>query len=511
MLLTILSFHATSPETIIADTVLQSEIPNGKYSSHLQSHLHDRKIFSDALESGETLQKLSDSLSIHPAKIWKLNHRFKNANDLVIDESEINKFIDHSYNPRLVGKLYKVLKGEDVQLSVIGGSNLGGAGVQEDEPGGAQGLFPYVIDDWWAKAITPLTGSKLNLNLVSIGGTASDFYQYCHRLFLTRNLDLVLIETSVNDLNIRQQYETNRSLALEQWTRQLLVHPTQPALVYVNLYQGARQKLGCENLEDYGQSALTRAYHITTIRWRDLVCPVTTPNVRKPRIDVDVFCNDKDHINLFAHAQVSLIIINMIRDLLLKIIANKGLVIRSLSVTILPKPVYIRAEKNIISYPLCWTTVTSDYRKYITNDFDVKVVKNYLFQYQPLTRLGYKCEPPRVCRTDAYSGWFGDKLNANLIISFVVPHREQEEGIEDARSVVLVTRTCPSCGMAQVWIDNDYEDRELVDAKVWGGQTCVRLIAKHVLPGIHTLTIQVVETANFILAGVILGPPDGSH
>ena len=467
-----------------------------------------RRILSDAFLSDKTIAKLSDVLRIHPTKIWKLKDRLKSGQDLGINESKFSEFIDYPQSERLEEKLRNVLKGDDVHLTVIGGSNSGGAGVQEDEQEGAQGIFPLVVTDWWAKAITPLTGSELKLNLVSIGGTGSDFQQYCHHAFLENQLDLVLLESSVNDLNhIQQSPKVNRSLALEQLTRQLLLYPSQPALLYVNLYDGTKH---CKNLDDYGQRALSHTYKITTVRWRDLVCPLIVGNVRNPSAGLNVLCKDGHHVNLLGHAQVSLMLINIIRDVLLNVI-RKGLAVRSsIAENPLPKPVFINTTNKIISNPLCWTTITPNYKKPIKHNLNVKVVKNTAFQYWPLIRMGYPCDSPRVCRTDAYSGWVGTIVGATLVISFTVPSVASGD-VVNTRSVVFATRTCAYCGNAIVWLDNDFEDRVIIKAKIDWAQTSVNIIALHVNPGLHTLTISVLEPGNVTLAGVMLGPSDGPY
>ena len=468
-----------------------------------------RQIFSNALLSDETLTTLANALLVHPFTTWNLKHRFNSPQALGIDESSLSNFVDYPRNERLVRKLYKVLEGEDIFLTVIGGSNAGGAGVQEDE-GSAQWVFPRVLRDWWGKVITPVTGSVFHLNLVSIGGTASDFYQYCHQVYLENRLDLVILESSVNDLNVKPPKKVEFSLALEQLTRQLLSYVTQPALIYVMLYPGRTHDFGCKNLYDYGQKEVAEAYKITSIRWRDLVCPLTVENVRQALADMEVLCKDRSHVNLLGHAQVSLMLINTIRETILDIISKRK-PLRILPAETLPTPVYIKTPEKMISHPLCWTTITPNYQNTsIKVDLSITVVQNIAFEYLQLHRMGYPCHPPRVCRADAYAGWVGRTVGATLIISFVVPPREPGAGFK-TRSVVFATRTCDYCGNAKVWIDNDFENGKLVEAKRPMVQTSVNVIALHVKPGVHTLTIRVVEPANVTLAGLMLGPGDGPY
>ena len=487
---------------------VESSISSDEHTDFQSDEASSREIKTDALLSDKTLAKLADAMRAHPATLWKLKHRFKSGQDLHIDESKFKEFIDYPHSERLLNKLSKVLKGEDVFLTVIGGSNSGGAGVQEDEQGGAEGIFPFVISDWWAKAITPITGSELQLNLVSIGGTGSNFYQYCHHAYLENSPDLVMLEASVNDVAIAQPANAHRCTALEQLTRQLLLYSSEPALIYVNLYNPGTRDRKCENLDDYGQTALSQAYKITSIRWRDLVCPVTDQNIRKPITGVNVASRDLNHINLLGHAQISLMFINIIRDVLLKLMTGTKLVVSNSPAPKLPKPLYIKDQDKLISMPHCWTTITPNYSKPIHNNFKVQVVKHHMFQYWSLIPMGYQCKRP-VCRTDAFSGWIGSTIGARLIVSFIVPQPALGD-LPKAWSVVFATRTCSYCGKAKVWIDNDFDNGIIVDNNIDVAWTSVNIVALRVKLGEHTLTINVLEPANVTLAGVMLGPPDGS-
>ena len=64
---------------------------------------------------------------------------------------------------------------------------------------------------------------------LAIGATGSYFYSYCYQTFLAarEKIDIVRIEVCVNDLN--------KSMPLEQLTRQVLTHPSTPAVLFINL------------------------------------------------------------------------------------------------------------------------------------------------------------------------------------------------------------------------------------------------------------------------------------
>ena len=200
--------------------------------------------------------------------------------DLGIHETLLHDVVENKGNTRLKHKLFKVFKGEDLHLAVIGGSNTAGGGLQEDE-GRTDGIFFRVISDWWRKTITPITGSRFKTRQIAMGGTGSDFFQYCHHSYVQDNVDLVLLEMSVNDLH-ELPYNVNLSLPIEQLTRQLLEYPTEPALLYVNLLSGRSYYQGCTNLEDFGQRLLSDVYKVTTFSWRDAVCPIVGGRYRAP-------------------------------------------------------------------------------------------------------------------------------------------------------------------------------------------------------------------------------------
>ena len=61
------------------------------------------------------------------------------------------------------------------------------------------------------------------------------FFQFCFGSYIHKNPDLVFIELSVNDMR-KVPPNVNKSLPLEQFTRQVLTYSTEPAVVYVNLF-----------------------------------------------------------------------------------------------------------------------------------------------------------------------------------------------------------------------------------------------------------------------------------
>ncbi len=458
------------------------------------------------------LVALRDALLVHPFSIWKFKDRFKSMADLGIHEVLLQDAVENKWNTRLKHKLFKVFRGENIHMAVIGGSNTAGGGIQKDE-GRTDGLFFRVILDWWQKTITPVTGSHLKTRQIAIGGTSSDFFQYCYRSYVQKDVDLVLLEMSVNDLH-ELPYNVNLSLPIEQLTRQLLEYPTEPALLYVNLLSGRSYYQGCTNLEDFGQRLLSDKYKITTLSWRDAVCPVIDGKFRIPLKGCSVVCKDGHHINQLGHAHISLMVINLFRDLLLDNIGHVDELSEQVfhDEVVLPRPVFIAKPSKIITDPVCWTAVTPNFkRKIITNSMEVGVMENFGFDYTHDKAIGGgHCFSEDACRADAYSGWTGQDVGASLTLSFTVPALGHKRRIQ-SRSVVIATRTCWKCGVAQVWLDDDVVNRRQVRAQSQYGQTLLEIVALRVNPGDHTMNVKVVRPGLFTVVGVMLGPPDGPY
>jgi hypothetical protein len=469
------------------------------------------------------LTELRKSLLIHPFKIWNLKHRFATMKDIGIHEDKLQDVIKNARNLRLKRKLFKVLRGVDVYLDVIGGSHTAGGGIERDE-GGIEGIYYRVITDWWNKTIIPVTGSKLRTRGIGIGGAPSDFFQYCFRSYTHKQLDLVFLESAVNGLT--------RSIPIiphEQLTRQLLAYPTEPALVYVNFFRGKTCNTTCNNLQDIGQNELTDNYNITALNWRDAVCSRKSVSLLKP---CDLVSKDKRHNNQLAHAHISLMIINLFRRTLLESLSN---VMKDINVSVfrageskhdllsraivfeiprqndqLPPPVFIDPSHLNID-PLCWTSLTPNYKgDWINNSLDIVVTKTVGFVTQQLTKLQSKEveEKCKNCRLDGYSSWTGDRVGAYSQLSFEVPAHVSKED-NKGRSVVIATRSCWKCGTADVWLDNNYEERKTVDVRDELAHELSWIVAPRVNPGQHTLNIKVVKKGAFPLVGVMLGPPDG--
>ena len=461
----------------------------------------------------KTLKALKNALLVHPFKIWKLRDKFSSMEDIRIHEDKLQTAIDKQSNERLTHKLYKVLRGEDVFLDVFGGSNTVGSGLKKDE-GDVEGRYTGVITHWWNKTITPITGSHLKLRQIALGGTSSEFFQFCFVSYIHKILDLVFIEMSVND-NRKLPFNTNKSLPLEQLTRQLLMYPTEPALIYINLFKGVFCNKRCTNLEDYGQDILTDTYNITSLKWRNAVCfQDTRKNVKLN--PCRLISSDGYHINQLGHAHISLMVINLFRKILLNQISSVNTLLyhkNILSTKIpLPSPFFIDKTTKIISEPLCWTNVFPNYDRTadVKNNLDVILKKTKGF-YQEKTKLAEESNNS-LDRLDAYISWSGKTLGANMRLFFTVPGKNSSQNIENrTRSVAVGIRTCWNCGAADMWLDSDYEYKKFVNTKLHHERTSMTILAVNVEPGGHTVNVEIVKAGKVSIVAIAVGPSDGPY
>ena len=463
----------------------------------------------------ENIYLLKKALSMYPSSVWVYKDRFPTLRHLLLEKDDLDKSIHNRQSPRLGKIMEKVLRGENIKILVIGGSNSAGGGLQEDEHS-INGTFYNILTIWWAKTITPATGSKLKIKVIAIGGTQSTFFQFCYKVFLEDfEYDIAIIEMSVNDAKGIEMKNANKAQPMEQLTRQLMNRENRPAIFYVNLFTTKIPIHGCFNLMDLGQSLLCDHYDITTINLRDTICRLNNNggyNVTTKAIKIQ--SKDCSHIGLLGHAQIALMLLKVISRKLVQLIGygndNKDHP-RKNSITRLPPPVYIKSQRNIISKPLCWTTVLSNYNKHIHNSLKVSVFKSKGFVIMNPVLIGGIKYSGHVYRTDAYGGWWANKKDSQITFAFNIMPTE-EHRLHSTRSVGLITRQSPTGGEVEAWMDDCFKKRVRIHLKkFYFRKTDVSIIAVHVPLGRHTLNVRITKGGDVPLTGIVIGPPDGPY
>ena len=184
---------------------------------------------------------------------------------------------------------------------------------------------------------------------------------------------------------------------------------------------------------------------------------------------------------------------------------------RKNSIPRLPPPVYIKTQRNIISMPLCWTAVLSDYNKHIHNSLEVSVFKSKGFVIMKPVLIGGIRYSGHVYRTDAYGGWWASKKDSQITFAFNIMPTE-EHRLHSTRSVGLITRQSPTGGEVEAWMDDCFKKRVSIQLKtLYFRKTDVRIIAVHVPLGRHTLNVRITKGGDVPLTGIVIGPPDGPY
>ncbi|KAI7846460.1 hypothetical protein COHA_000070 [Chlorella ohadii] len=148
--------------------------------------------------------------------------------------------------------VHKLLSGDPVSVSMLGGSVTAGQGAMH---GG-----PYVAR-WfnWLKEISEAEGLPANHTLKNpaFGGSTSAIFTVCVNDMVQEDADLVVVEFSLNDdPGSSGKYKENAlRLSMERLMRKLLALPNKPAVVVLNHYGWLVCRQPGSNLASYACSA----------------------------------------------------------------------------------------------------------------------------------------------------------------------------------------------------------------------------------------------------------------
>ncbi|KAJ7385185.1 hypothetical protein OS493_017562 [Desmophyllum pertusum] len=178
-------------------------------------------------------EELKAELGKDPFQQWKYKSTWNRMSDLKLDGDLMSKAIQPGNPTRLKNVLIRALKGQQINILIIGGSNSAGGKLGVDEKS-LDGLYFKVFTNWWNNTFGKATKAFMKEYEVTIGGTGSYFFAFCYRTFIPKDvkIDIVLIEASIN-YNMRGKVE-----AYEQLTRLVLEYPSAPAVLDINLVSG---------------------------------------------------------------------------------------------------------------------------------------------------------------------------------------------------------------------------------------------------------------------------------
>ena len=463
--------------------------------------------------SGE--EELQVELKEDPLKQWQYKSKWRRMSDLKLNYELMSKAIQPGNQDRLKKVLIQALKGQQINLLVIGGSNSAGGKLGVDEKS-LDGLYFKVFSNWWNNTFGRPTKAFIKEHQVTIGGTGSYFFAFCYRTFIPKDekIDIVLIETSIN-YNMRGKTE-----AYEQLTRQVLEYPSAPAVLYINLVSGlgldpkTKQVINpsCINLETFGQAEVARHYDITSFSLKEVLCRKENDQWRA--VITDVAASDGRHIGIKAHAMVAVMMIEYIRGVLNDVVeeaknrSGDSKVNSMNDNSPLPEPFFLRRETDALKQPLCWTGVTPDISQDLHRpNLQIQILENDGFSPSGSLRYENASEKGKSSdlRTDGQGGWGTWQIYSSLKLRI---HVAPINSSLNTRSVILLTRTSGSGGKAKVWLDNNDKEAIYINTKSFYGQNRLDTVETRVEPGFHTIMVRTVREGNFLVSGVLVGPPD---
>ena len=443
-------------------------------------------------------------LNKDPLESWF--YKFQSLSALGLNSTMLrNGLVNPGSIDRLKNVMVRALKGDDITLSVVGGSISAGGGLYKDE-GNIGGLYYKGVVDWWNKVITPLTGSEMKVNNIAIGSIGTDYFSYCLRSHISNDSDIIIWELSGNDYNRYLKTSTKGAKPLERFTRMALQVPSDPAIIFVNFFKGVdykKSKKNCPNFEDQGEDIIAHYYKIPSLSWRAMVCeslieqsPLFTLN--------SLFCKDQYHPSLLGHAQTSLLLILHLRHVMRSVLqyasSHDGILPDFNSFYTLPAPLFVGLEHPV---PLCWTLISPDFKESLNNNLGVKI----------LTQNGFKIEYATnfPIRFDRVICWRAEVAGALMKMQITLPEAGNKDGpidepAKDIAFEIAITTHTRFGGSAEVWLDQRPGEPMLIKEgrpNDTGKRTQVDVLTQNAEPGVHTLNLKAI-TSGFCLASIMV-------
>lgn len=472
-------------------------LSSGTFASYLGDY-NEKNAKEGYTRSSAVEKEVKTKLKENPFQQWKYKSQWNQLSDLKLSRDLMSKAVQPGDPARLRSVLMKALKGQQINMVVIGGSNSAGGKLGVDQ-GSLEGLFFKVFVNWWNKTFGKTIKVFIKEYQVAIGGTGSYVFAYCYKTFIPKdqNMDIVLIEASIN-YNTRSKAES-----LEQLTRQVLAEPSSPAVLYINLVSGVgldpQTKTvinpSCVNLENFGQTELARHYGITSFSLKELLCRKEYD--RWNAAITDFASSDGRHVGIKGHAQIAMLMIEYVRDVFSEVLYDVK--VNTEETIPLPELFFLKRETEALKEPLCWTGITPDIFQDLPHpNLPIEIIESKGFSETSLKQSGL--------RTDAQGGWGTWDSYSILKLRIHVPPIESHS--PTSRSVIIVTRTFGSGGKAMVWLDNNEDKAIYINSKSVFGNNQLNTIATRVEPGYHVITVKTVRRGMFLVSGLLVGPPD---
>ena len=433
-------------------------------------------------------QQLISSLQQDIPTIWAYKDLYRHRRELMLNQGLIDRAKRHvSRNNRLKRLFSLATQGFNVDVSVVGGSISRGQPFVQTGQG--KRVYFNALQDWWNKVIRPVTGSKMFMKDLSIGGVGTDYFANCLPAHLPTesNTNLVLWELSGNDVGRYQRVGTNSSQPLEQFLRNTLRYRSQPAIILLNFFNGndLLSKRGCRDLDFDGEGKVAYHYDVTELSWTRAVCPYLMRDQSGMAFEY-LFSKDHRHPSIPAHAQMAYILIEHIRDQFIKALTYSNLENGVIVKSTLPLPMF---EQTYIGAPLCYTLLKVDNSEPL-NTLTVDIVSSP--KYSLTTYRSF------VHRGDRLQGMQTKSPGEMITFRFVVP---SYAAILPFRKLAVLSFTKSGEAIAQ--LDNRSTVPLRTDKYATLG-TIETIPARNIGPGEHQLRIWS-KRGGFVIMALMLG------
>ncbi|KAK8870123.1 hypothetical protein IAR55_000693 [Kwoniella newhampshirensis] len=207
--------------------------------------------------------------------------------------------------------LHKVLRGEPLIISVIGGSITKGHHIEKDE------IWFHRFREWFDDYV----GEDVQITEVNgaAPATGSDYYSFCFPLHIPENSDLVLVELAVNDEGILEHVEN-----MENLLRGLLDMPHKPAVMLVEAMAFSGGGMGGGG----GRMHLPVAqyYDVPVLNQRHPLANhfARYPQLVRPYFTEDWWGNpDTRHVNARGHRDLGMLVASFVKDVACQMLSEE--------------------------------------------------------------------------------------------------------------------------------------------------------------------------------------------
>eukprot|EP00794_Sanderia_malayensis_P005657 gene5657-6353_t len=456
----------------------------------------------------ETLIKLRSLLEENPLLGWLDRDSYRSLEDLGFSKRSLSyKEVNRSLlfvNPhptRMKTLVYKALKGNNINMAVLGGSISAGATLYKSK--NYDKIYFKVFADWWNKMIGSITKSNITYKSYAIGATGSDFFAYCLKNYVSPNdTDLIIWELAANDYHRFDNRDVPPTMPLELLMRNMLRLKSSPAIIGANFFRGQDfiKEGGCNNLEGDGADYILRYYDVPAVSWSKLICRKLiasgSEGFRK------VFASDDSHPNVLGHAQIGFLLIEYFRrlfkDVILELIIPGEATLVPSNQVFLPteeissvlKPTLYVKSALVAPSPLCYTFNVASDGEMPKNSMKIRVIRNDGYAIAVAHGFLVRKDKTRGLRTKAQ----GHELH--LLIDVPV---QLGENLSDW---MVLVGTYSNLGGAVFFLNGQLS--RVIETQKYAYGSIVAAVATHVPPGKHLMVIKSLSKG-FFLSSLMLG------